>query len=81
VVVRLDQLLHVLLDKARELGDVTHGELVAALIHTAPTDVADLSTRVTTYRWAKVHSTLLDAKRRTGSYRMPPRKIGRPRTR
>ena len=76
VAVRVDQLVADLMRRVRDLGDVSHGELVAALIQTAAPD--DLDAKVLAYRNARVHEALLDASATTGLHPIPAKKLGRP---
>lgn len=78
---RADQLVEVLLDRARTLGSVTRGELVAALIHTAPDDADDLRAKVEEYRNARVWQTLIGVTQEKGPFRLEARRRGRPRRR
>lgn len=73
---RLDQLVGLLVGQVRELRDVDRSDLVAALIQAAPRDAKDLEGKIRRYRDARVHETL-GLTRRTGTYRLPPRRHGR----
>lgn len=76
---RADQLVETLLDRARALGAVSRGELVAALIHDAPADAGQLRAKVEQYREAQVWQTILGARRKTGRIVIQRRSRGRPR--
>jgi hypothetical protein len=78
IIVRVDQLVRLLMERVRALGDVSRDELIAALIHTTEPQTDDLLRRVLAYREADVHHTLLDTKKTRGIYTMPPREQGRP---
>jgi hypothetical protein len=76
IVVRLDQLLQALWERVEDYTDVSHGELLAALIHDTRED--ELAPKVAAYKQAKVHETLLGATEQAGSYPLPERRVGRP---
>lgn len=76
---RADQLTETLRQRARALGAVSRGELVAALIHDAPADAALLRVKVERYREAQVWETVLGLRRKTGKHAIHRRGRGRPR--
>jgi len=76
---RADQLVQELLERARALGSVARGELVAALIHDAPSDAAELRGMIERYREARVWETLIGTSRKTGTVVIERRGRGRPR--
>lgn len=79
--VGLELLVADLMKRARELRDVSRGEVVGALLRAAARDPSALPELVLSYRKAKVHELLLDEKRQSGRRTLPPRTPGRPKRR
>lgn len=77
----LELLLNDLMERVREFGGVTRGELVGALVLNAVRDPLALPPLVAAYRGAKVHELLLGEHRTAGTRSLPPRRRGRPRRR
>jgi hypothetical protein len=78
---RLDQLVDLLHERARALGNVNQSELVAALLKAAPSDADDLTPVIVSYREAKAHQALLDQTETEGRAILPRRLRGRPKRR
>jgi hypothetical protein len=74
----LEQLVRDLMARARELGDVTRGELVGALLLPVVRDPSELRQLITRYRNAKVHEALPNVTVTSGTIDVPPRLGGRP---
>jgi hypothetical protein len=74
-------LLTDLMQRVRQLKEVTRGELVGALVLGAIRDPDALPELVAAYRDAKVHECFPDEGRRIGRRALPPRVLGRPRRR
>lgn len=81
VEVGLELLLTDLMQRVRQLKEVTRGELVGALVLGAVRDSAALPELVAAYRDAKVYELFADERRRAGRRTLPPRIPGRPRRR
>lgn len=81
VEVGLELLLTDLMQRVRQLKEVTRGELVGALVLGAVRDPAALPQLVAAYRDAKVHELFPGERRRAGRRTLPPRIPGRPRRR
>jgi hypothetical protein len=79
--VGLELLVADLMKRARELKDVSRGEVVGALVLAAARDYSALAELVVSYRRAKVHELLPDEKRQSGTRMLPPRTPGRPKRR
>jgi hypothetical protein len=78
---RLDQLVDILHERARALGNVNQSELVAALLKAAPSDADGLAPVIVSYREAKTHEALLDQAETEGTVILPRRSRGRPKRR
>jgi hypothetical protein len=74
----LEQLVIDLMSRARELGDVSRGELVGALLLPAVRQPERLPRLVEEFRNAKVHEALPNAQATSGTIGIPPRALGRP---
>jgi hypothetical protein len=74
----LEQLVVDLMARAHELGDVTRGELLGALLLPTVREPADLPRLVETFRNAKVHEALPHVTATEGTIDVPPRAPGRP---
>ncbi len=74
----LEQLVLDLMARARELGDVSRGELVGALLLPAVRLPDELPQLVEKFRNAKVHEALPSAPATSGTIGIPPRPLGRP---
>jgi hypothetical protein len=74
----LEQLVVDLMAGARELGDVTRGEVVGALLLPAVREPAQLLHLVQSFRNAKVHEALPNVTEMAGTMDIPPRARGRP---
>lgn len=81
VEVGLEQLVADVMERARELREVTRGEVVGALLLGAGRDAFDLVDLVVAYRRAKVYELLPGETRTAGRTTLPPRRPGRPRRR
>lgn len=77
----LEQLVVDLMARARELGKVSRGELVGALLLRALERRDDLPRDLQEFRRAEVHEILLNKPGTSGLMEIPPRMRGRPRRR
>ena len=76
--VGLEQLVSDVMERARELREVTRGEIVGALLLGAARDASQLVDLVVAYRRARIHEVLPRELRTSGRVTLPPRRLGRP---
>lgn len=78
VEIGLEDLVVDVMRQAPELGDVSRGDLVGALVQRAIETRDDLSGLVERYRNAKIHELLPSERRKRGPFDPPARARGRP---